>query len=83
MTKYIKIPIESHFAGDYRLEYDSKYISLIGGNKRLECFGFSDSVKSYEEDILISCVVEARNANPRIKEVTESCIVVELNIKND
>lgn len=75
----ISIPIEPHFAGGYRLEYDSKYITLFGRNKNYEGFNFSDNDPTwYEETVLISCVLEVRNANPIIKEVTDTEIIVDL-----
>ena len=75
----IRIPIEPHFAGDYRLEYDSKYIILFGKDNRYEGFRFSDDQPIwYEEMVLISCVLEVRKATPTIKEVTDTEIVVDL-----
>lgn len=75
----IRIPIELHFAGDYRLEYDGKYIALFGRDKNYEGFRFSDEEPVwYEEMVLIGCVLEVRNANPIIKEVTDTEIVVDL-----
>ncbi len=75
----IRIPIEPHFAGDYRLEYDSKYITLFGKDNRYEGFRFSDDQPTwYEEMVLIGCVLEVRKATPTIKEVTDTEIVVDL-----
>jgi len=75
----IRIPIEPHFAGDYRLEYDGKYITLFGRDKTYEGFRFSDDEPVwYEEMVLISCVLEVRKATPTIKKVTDKEIVVDL-----
>ncbi len=75
----IHIPIEPHFAGDYRLEYDSKYITLFGKDNRYEGFRFSDEQPIwYEEMVLISCVLEVRKATPTIKKVTDKYITVDL-----
>lgn len=75
----IHIPIEPHFAGDYRLEYDSKYITLFGKDNRYEVFRFTDDQDvRFEEMVLISCVLEVRKATPTIKEVTNTGIVVDL-----
>jgi len=75
----IRIPIEEHFAGDYRLEYDGKYITLFGKDNNYQGFIFSDDQPVwYEEMVLISCVLEVRNATPTIKEVTDTEIVVDL-----
>jgi hypothetical protein len=70
----IRIPIEQHFAGDYRIEYDSKYISLYGKDKNYKCM-FGDS---YEEMVLIPVVIEIRKAAPKIIETTDTEIVVSL-----
>jgi hypothetical protein len=75
----IHISIEPHFAGDYRLEYDSKYITLFGKDNRYEGFRFTDDQDIwYEEMVLISCVLEVRKATPIIKEVTDKYITVDL-----
>jgi hypothetical protein len=75
----IRIPIEEHFAGDYRLEYDSKYITLFGKDRNYEGFRFSDDQPIWHEEmVLISCVLEVRNATPTIKEVTDTEIIVDL-----
>ncbi len=75
----IRIPIEPHFAGDYRLEYDSKYITLFGKDNRYEGFRFLDDQSIwYEEMVLIGCVLEVRKATPIIKEVTDTEIIVDL-----
>ena len=75
----IRIPIKHHFAGDYRLEYDGKYITLFGKDSRYEGFRFSDEQPIwYEEMVLIGCVFEVRGANPTIREVTDTEIIVDL-----
>ena len=76
----IKIPIEPNFAGNYRLEYDGKYITLFGGDKKYRGYNLdgSDDIW-YEEMVLISCVKEIRNANPIITDITESEIIITLN----
>ena len=83
MGAVIRIPIEPHFAGDYRLEYDSKYITLFGKDRNYKGFRFSDDEPIwYEEMVLISCVLEVRNANPTIKKVTDTQIDVDLGCGN-
>ena len=75
----IRIPIEPHFAGGYRLEYDGKYITLYGKDNRYEVNAyFQPEPSEYEEMVLIGCVLEVRNATPTIKEVTDTEIVVDL-----
>lgn len=44
----IRIPIEPHFAGDYRLEYDGKYITLFGRDRNYAGFKFNED----DEDII-------------------------------
>lgn len=76
----IHIPIEPHFAGDYRLEYDSKYVVLFGKDKRYKAYAFGklEGDFNYEEMILDSLVAEVRNANPKIKKVTDKHIEIDL-----
>jgi hypothetical protein len=84
----IKVPIESYFAGDYRLEYDGKYITLFGKDKTypVNAYGFdvegrdSNGEIHYEEMVLVSCVAEVRNARPEIAEVDNDYIHIKLNV---
>lgn len=74
-----RIPIQSHFAGDYRIEYDGKYITLYGKDNRYDYKGMFGAPKgTYDEMVLIPVVEEVLNANPEIIEVTETEIVVSL-----
>lgn len=82
MKESTKVPIEPHFGGEYRLEYDGKYISLFGLDTRYEGFRFSnDQPICYEEMLLIPIVEEVRNATPKITEVTEMYILITFNTK--
>jgi len=74
IPRVIRIPILSNYGGGYRLEYDSKYITLYGKDKNYKCM-FGDG---YEEMVLIPVVVEIRNAEPEIIETTDTEIVVSL-----
>ena len=75
----IHIPIKDHYAGGYRLEYDSKYITLFGKDRRYKGFKFNESDEDwYEEMVLIPCVEEVRNASPFIESVTDKEIVIKL-----
>ena len=77
----LTIPIEPHFAGDYRLEYDGKYVTLFGKDNRYEVNAyFTPDPPEYEEMVLVPCVVEVRRASPCIQEVTEGSIVISLNL---
>ena len=78
----IWIPILSFYGGDYRLEYDGKYISLYGKDKNYETFSYGDKQEdSFEEMLLIPIVKEIRNANPQIIQVTDIEIVIDLGVK--
>lgn len=81
----IQVPIESHFAGDYRLEYDGKYITLFGRDKNYPQWQWSTESKTedqspYEEMVLISCVEEVRHASPVITAVDNEFITIKLNV---
>lgn len=78
MKKEIIVPIEPHFAGNYRLEYDGKYITLFGLDNRYKGFKFNDNDADwFEEMVLVPVVVEARNAFPfEILGVTQSEIII-------
>ena len=82
--KPIIIPIQPHWAGDYRIEYDGKYITLFGKDKNYEGFRFNDSDPIwYEEMVLNSCVVEVKNAEPIISFVSDDEIHIILNVSNE
>jgi hypothetical protein len=74
IPRVIRIPILSNYGGEYRLEYDGKYITLYGKDKGYKCM-FSDDC---EEMVLIPIVEEIRNAEPEIIETTDTEIVVSL-----
>jgi len=75
----VRIPIEPNFVGGYRLEYDGKYITLHGKDSRYEVNAyFKPNPPEYEEMVLVPVVLEVRNANPQIKEVTDNEIIVDL-----
>lgn len=72
MQRTIRVPILPNYAGDYRLEYDGKYVTLYGKDKNYKCM-YSDD---YEEMVLIPIVEEVRNAHPEIIETTATEIVI-------
>lgn len=77
MKKEIIVPIEPHFAGNYRIEYDGKYTTLFGRDRRYKGLKFNDDDDDwFEEMVLIPVVFEARNADPEIREVTQSEIFI-------
>lgn len=76
--KLIRIKKEE-WAGDYRLEYDGKYITLLGKDKRYKQFKFDQGEPdSYDEMVLLSVVKEVRNAKPSIVKQTEDNIYISL-----
>lgn len=78
-TAVMRIPILDFYAGGYRLEYDGKYITLFGRDKNYKGFKFNDADEDwFEEMVLMPIVEEIRNASPRIIEVTDTEIVVDL-----
>ena len=82
MTEEIIINIEPHFAGDYRIEYDGKYITLLGKDNRYDMCGLLGAPEvSYEEMVLVPVVKEIRNATPKIKKVTDTEIIITITIK--
>lgn len=80
IVETVSVQIEPHFAGQYRLEYDGKYITLFGRDNRYEqwAFGVEDGPVTYEEMVLVSCVCEVRNASPKILAVTDTEIIIQL-----
>ena len=78
----VKIQILPNYNGNYRLDYDGKYITLFGEDKNYKGFKYDkDAQDWYEEMVLVAVVAECRNAKPEIKEVTDKHIVVALNQK--
>lgn len=74
----IRIPVEPHFAGGYRLEYDGKYITLFGLDKRYAGMKLSEEQEDwYEEMVLIPVVAEIRDASPSIIYADDKRIIVE------
>ena len=78
IEQIITIPILNYYAGDYRLQYDGKYVSLYGRNSNYEGWSFNSDDLWYEEMLLIPIVIEVRNANPEIIEITNDKIVIDL-----
>lgn len=79
MIATINIPILPHYAGDYRLEYDGKYIALHGKDRRYSVNTHGTDKVEYEEMVLLPVVIEIRFAHPKINRVTENEIFIDLN----
>ncbi len=79
MKEEIKIKVEPHFAGDYRLEYDGKYVTLFGKNKNYDMSGlFGAPEGTYDEGVLVPIVAEKRKANPEIVCIDDEFITIRL-----
>jgi hypothetical protein len=77
----ITVPIEPHFAGDYRVEYDGRYITLLGKDNRYKQFMFREYQEVfYEEMVLVPVVLEMRGSNPSIQKITDKEIFIDLGI---
>lgn len=74
----IIVNIEPHFAGNYSLIYDGKYLSLKGRDSRYLVDYFGEGNSSYEEMILVPVIVEIKNVIPRITKVTKEKIEIKL-----
>lgn len=84
MENIINIPILDFYAGDYRLEYDGKYVSLFGRDRNYPGFNFDPNDSTwFEEMVLIPVVVEGRGLTPEIIEVTDKEIKVKLKDLDD
>jgi len=70
----LRISVKLHYGGGYRLEYDGKYVTLLGKDKRYKCMYGDD----YEEMVLIPVVMEVRDASPIIIGYGEDSIIVSL-----
>ena len=87
----IKVLRESNWVGGFRLEYDGKYITLFGLDKEYKQFHMRDEMDHaeerpedvYEEMVLDACVVEIRNASPKIDKVTDAFIFISLNVNKE
>lgn len=75
----ILVDIESNFAGEYRLEYDGKYVTLYGldNNYKMPCYGKPDEYY-IEEMVLHPCVFEGRGLSPEIINITDKHIIIKL-----
>ena len=76
----VKCPILNNYVGNYRLEYDGKYVTLFGGDLNYKGFKFNnDSEDWFEEMVLVPIIVEVRNANPYITDITDTYIEITIN----
>lgn len=83
----VVIKRKDHWLEPFRIEYDSKYITLFGKDKNYECLfhqsAFPNEPPEYEEMVLPYSVdgngcIEIRNAQPFIKSVTEKTIIIQM-----
>ncbi len=76
----IKVKVEAHWAGKYRLEYDGKYITLLGRDKNYPHWFKANKTApdEYEEMVLIAVVKEIRDASPEIVKIDSEYIYIKL-----
>ena len=75
----IKIPIQPHFGGNYRLEYNGRHIVLWGSDRSHPGIKWHDSDPDwYEEVALVPSVFEIENASPWICKITDAEIWIDL-----
>jgi len=75
----MRIPIEDHWRGGYRIEYDGKYVTLYGGDANYKGQNYGTTTEDwYEEMVLVPIVIEGRGLTPTIKEVTKDEILLYL-----
>lgn len=73
----LSIPIEEDWEGDYRIEYDGKYITLFGKTSRYPAYNMGYGM-GQDTHVLIPCVLERRGLSPYIQEVTDTHITLSL-----
>lgn len=84
MKNIVKIKREDNWVGVFRIEYDSKYVTLYGRNANYPISDFQgNETGQFEETVLIyePELIEVRNANPEIIEVNDKEIVIDLKIE--
>jgi hypothetical protein len=75
----MRIPIEDHWRGGYRIEYDGKYVALYGGDANYKGMNYGTTTEDwYEEMVLVPIVIEERGLAPTIKDVTKDEILLDL-----
>ena len=78
-TDILRIPRESNWLGNFRIEYDGKYIGLMGKDKNYPCwFVPDDQPAEYEEMCFGGSFAEGRNLSPEITEVTDKYIYINI-----
>lgn len=78
-NRRVRVPILENYCAPYKLEYDGKYVTLLGGDKnyRRQTYGSTES-DQFEEMVLVPVVAEIRNAEPVISEITGEYIYIDL-----
>lgn len=77
--KVVRVKIEPNWNGNYRLEYDGKYVTLFGEDKDYVGFKFNkDTPDWYEEMVLHPTVCEGRNLTPEILEEKDGYLYIKI-----
>lgn len=80
----LSVPVESNWNGNYRIEYDGKYVTLFGEDKNYPGLKYNNEGKTwYEEMVLIPLVCEIRNAHPFISKETDTEIFINMGVPKD
>lgn len=77
--KIVRVKTQPNWNGNYRLEYDGKYITLFGEDKDYPGFKWDkNSDDWYEEMVLVSCICEGRELKPKIIEEKDSYLYIQV-----
>lgn len=77
----IRVKIKENWVKPFNLEYDGKYISLLGGDKNYPDWftKYQHGIEEYDETVLVPVVEEIRNASPEIIKIDNEYIYIETN----
>ncbi len=78
VSNEIKVKVLDIYAGGYRLEYDGKYITLYGKDKR--CPDLWSQERDFETTVLVPVVMEIKNSCPFIDRVENGFIYINLGL---
>ena len=83
MENIIRLKRKPNWVGNFRIEYDSKYITLFGEIRDYPIKSFSGEFTGYyDETVLVydEELIDVRDASPEIIEITDKEIVISLNL---
>lgn len=80
-SNILRVPRESHWLGQFRIEYDGKYISIYGEDSNYPGYGYGTTETEpswFEEMCLAGSIAEGGNLNPEITDVTDKYIYINI-----